>query len=386
MTLGTTMPFTFRQFGLASSLLFSTIISGSASAHDIPNCGDDCPPPRIQLALLLDTSNSMDGLIAQTKSQMWMLVNELGETARNGETPKIELALYEYGNSNISVSKGYIRQVMPLTTDLDGVSEKLFALKTRGGQEFAGQVISTAIDNLEWSDEPADMKLVIIAGNEPFTQGPVNYETACARAQRKGVIIDTIHCGDEQTGIRTMWKAGADCGGGIYMTINQDDVAEFIPSPYDKEILDLNQKLNTTYYGYGTLGVTNKARQVAQDSNATSMGFASSIARAKSKSSAQYDNSAWDALDLYKSDKDKLLDLDDSELPEEMKGMSRGEREAFMEKKVDERDGIASKIADLEEKRSKFVQEAKKNTEETKTLEEVVVSAVRGQAKAFGFQ
>jgi len=194
---------------LYSALFLGAAHSFTASAHDVPNCGDDCPPARIQLALLLDTytSNSMDGLIDQTKSQLWMLVNELGETQRNGETPQIELALYEYGNSNISVSQGYIRQVMSLTTDLDGVSEKLFALKTDGGQEYAGQVISTAVDQLEWSDEPADMKLVIIAGNEPFTQGPVGYETACARAQKKGIIIDTIHCGDEKTGIKTKWKA-----------------------------------------------------------------------------------------------------------------------------------------------------------------------------------
>ena len=33
-------------------------------------------PPRVQLALLLDTSNSMDGLIDQAKSQLWKIVNE----------------------------------------------------------------------------------------------------------------------------------------------------------------------------------------------------------------------------------------------------------------------------------------------------------------------
>ena len=37
------------------------------------------PPKRdasIQIALLLDTSNSMDGLIDQAKSQLWSVVNE----------------------------------------------------------------------------------------------------------------------------------------------------------------------------------------------------------------------------------------------------------------------------------------------------------------------
>lgn len=377
-----------RSFGVISALTLASAVSGSA--HEIPACEKDCPAPRIQLALLLDTSNSMDGLIDQTKSQLWMLVNELGETKKHGETPTIELALYEYGNSDISMTKGYVRQVMPLTTDLDGVSEKLFALKTNGGQEFAGQVISSAVDSLEWSDEPADMKLVIIAGNEPFTQGPVSYESACARARDKGILIDTIHCGDERIGIQTKWKAGADCGGGIYMTINQDEVAQFIASPYDDDILELNQKLNKTYYGYGSLGVANKARQAVQDSNAQNMGIASSIARSKSKASSQYNNSKWDVVDAYKADKDAFLEMEDSELPEEMKGMSKEERETFVENKRLERESFASEIAKLEKKRSEFVEEAKKEAEdaqgEAKTLEEVVVSAVRGQAQDFGFK
>ena len=358
----------------------------SANAHEIPDCSVNCPAPRIQIALLLDTSNSMDGLIAQTKSQLWMLVNELGETKRHGITPKIELALYEYGNTDISVTKGYIRQVMPLSSDLDGVSEKLFALKTNGGQEFAGQVISTAIDELEWSDNAADMKLIVIAGNEPFTQGPVHYESACLRAQRKGILIDTIHCGNERVGIDSKWKAGADCGGGIYMTIDQDEVAEFIPSPYDKEILELNRKLNKTYYGYGAQGAELKMRQEAQDENAQTMGIASSIARAKSKSSTHYDNSTWDVVDAYIDNKEKVLNLDSKQLPQELRELEPNEREAFLDEKVKERGDVSSKISVLEQKRVDHIAAVRAENTDEKTLEQVLVSAVRAQAEQFGLK
>ena len=34
------------------------------------------PRPAVQIALLLDTSNSMDGLIAQAKTQLWSVVHE----------------------------------------------------------------------------------------------------------------------------------------------------------------------------------------------------------------------------------------------------------------------------------------------------------------------
>jgi len=231
---------------LGSALMFSAVVN-PAFAQDTdlikPAHAEMQMPNRIQVALLLDTSNSMDGLIAQAKSQLWTLVNELSEGEKNGAAPAIELALYEYGNDTISISKGYVRQVLPLTTDLDAVSEKLFALTTDGGQEYAGQVMMTALDELEWSETQDDLKLMIIAGNEPFTQGPINYESACARAQRGGVIIDTIHCGSEQQGIEGKWKAGADCGGGIYMVINQDEESVHVASPYDDEILRLNQPI-----------------------------------------------------------------------------------------------------------------------------------------------
>src|SRR5688572_61185 len=81
----------------------------------------------IMLALLLDTSNSMDGLIDQAKSQLWKIVNELAAAkCGDGSRPNIKIALYEYGNDGLPSSEGYIRLVNPLTDDLDLISEKLF--------------------------------------------------------------------------------------------------------------------------------------------------------------------------------------------------------------------------------------------------------------------
>ena len=53
---------------------------------------------KIQVALLLDTSNSMDGLIDQAKSRLWNIVNTLTTLKYNGKAPQVEIALYEYGN------------------------------------------------------------------------------------------------------------------------------------------------------------------------------------------------------------------------------------------------------------------------------------------------
>src|SRR5688572_5676526 len=100
----------------------------------------------IMLALLLDTSNSMDGLIDQAKSQLWKIVNELSAAkCSDGGKPNIKIALYEYGNDGLPSSEGYVRLVSPLTSDLDVISEKLFALTTNGGNEYCGYVINKSL-------------------------------------------------------------------------------------------------------------------------------------------------------------------------------------------------------------------------------------------------
>ena len=60
---------------------------------------------KIQAAILLDVSNSMDGLIEQAKSQLWKIVNELaGAKCDDGSRPNIKIALYEYGNDGLPSS------------------------------------------------------------------------------------------------------------------------------------------------------------------------------------------------------------------------------------------------------------------------------------------
>src|SRR5262245_61574481 len=75
--------------------------------------------PTIQVAILLDTSSSMDGLIDQARKQLWRVVNELAIAKKDGRSPDLQVALYEYGNDGLSAEKGFIRRILPLTTDLD---------------------------------------------------------------------------------------------------------------------------------------------------------------------------------------------------------------------------------------------------------------------------
>src|SRR5688572_29060707 len=111
-------------------LLLSLTLAMPAGAHVDP----DPRAPLIQIALLLDTSNSMDGLIGQAKSQLWRVVNDLAGARCRGRAPRVQVALYEYGNSGLAAGENYVRQVLPFTADLDRVSERLFDLRTNGGE------------------------------------------------------------------------------------------------------------------------------------------------------------------------------------------------------------------------------------------------------------
>lgn len=344
------------------------------------------PPEKdqtIMLALLLDTSNSMDGLIEQAKSQLWKIVNDLAAAkCDDGKRPNIKIALYEYGNDGLAASEGYIRQVSGLTTDLDVISEKLFALSTNGGEEYCGYVIKTSLNQLAWSTSNADLKMIFIAGNEPFTQGGVPYGVACSLAKEKGVVINTIFCGSFQEGLSTNWKNGADLTGGTYMSIEQNSKTVYVPTPYDEKIEAMNEKLNDTYVYYGKSGSYKKDLQKTQDDNASKYGQSNKVERAVSKSSHAYDNKTWDLVDASKDGDKVVAEAKEEDLPEQMKGMSVEQRKAFVNQKSDERKKIQDEIQSLNKERQKYIETHKPKEEGDKMLDAVMLKSIRQQAKS----
>ena len=340
---------------------------------------------KIQLAILLDTSNSMDGLIEQAKAQLWKVVNELARTRRNGAHPTLEVALFQYGNDGLLEQSGYIEMVSNLTTDLDRISEKLFKLTTNGGSEYCGAVIDRAVSKLSWSRSNDVLKVIYIAGNEPFTQGSIDYTRSDSRAIRDGIIVNTIFCGPYNEGVEGSWKDGADRADGRYMSINQDEVAVSIPTPYDKEIVKLGDDLNGTYVGYGRGGAAGQERQAAQDANAASMSAAAPVERSVAKAQGAYTNSGWDLVDAVKNKDVKLGALKEEELPAQMQKMSPAEREKYVQGLAGKRADLQAKINDLNEKRRVFLaKEMKKNTQGN-TLDAAILGSVKAEAAKKGF-
>lgn len=344
---------------------------------------------RIQIALLLDTSNSMDGLIDQAKTQLWKVVNTFIDAKRNGKAPFVEVALFEYGNNNNAAGNDWIRLVRPMTRDLDQLSLDLFALRTNGGEEYCGAVIQRALGDLAWDTRDNTYKVIFIAGNEPFTQGRGDARSACKEALAKGIVVNTIHCGSREEGINGAWHDGAALGGGEFLVIDQDKAVAHIDAPQDKRISELSRKLNNTYLGYGKRREEAAANQKLADEDAAANAKAGAeVQRAVSKASGNYSNAGWDLVDATRENKIDPATLKPEELPAEMKALAPGERKAFIEKRARERAAIQEEIQTLNKGREAHVTaEMKKNAEGgEKTLDQAMIEATRKQASKLGYK
>jgi hypothetical protein len=322
----------------------------------------------------------MDGLINQAKSQLWDIVNKFTHAkCGNDARPNLQIALYQYGNDDLSSREGYIQQVLDFSNDLDEISEKLFSLTTNGGEEYCGQVIHTSLKQLNWGKNPDNLKMIFIAGNEPFTQGKLDYRDAVMNAKEKDVIVNTIFCGDYHQGINTDWKRGAIMTGGEYMAINHNRHIVHIDTPYDDIIIKLNSKLNRTYIGYGARGASKMELQSAQDDNAMEMEEAVAIKRAVSKSSRLYQNSSWDLVDAYENKDFDLAKIKKDQLPAALKNKSTTQLEKYIQEKKVEREQIQKEIQELNTKREAFI--AKNQKENAKgELENAMLKAIIKQA------
>lgn len=346
--------------------------------------------PVVQIALLLDTSNSMDGLINQAKSQLWKIVNEFNRARRDGKAPRLQVALFEYGNNNLPATEGFIRMVLPFTDDLDRVSEKLFHLSTNGGEEYCGHAINIALKELDWNERPGAFRAIFIAGNEPFSQGLVDYHDSCRKAVGRGIVVNTIHCGPADIGMRTGWTEGARMAEGKAMNIDQDHCRVAIRTPCDDELIRLSTALNATYIPYGAEGAVGCARQSEQDALASAPGqveAGSNVERAVTKAGGQYQNAGWDLVDAITNGKCKLEDVSEKDLPEAMQKMSKDERSEYVNKQLASRKQIQEKINQLNQERTKFIAEQEKAASgQPDTLDSAILRVVREQLQEQKFE
>src|SRR5262245_15588407 len=155
----------FAAIGLVAMAAYATPKNGPK--HGISN--DPKGSRHVDLVIALDISGSMDGLIDSARQKLWDTVNLLA-TAK--PQPVLRVGLITYGNDSYSPAVGWVKKDSDLTTDLDSIYAKLFALRTNGGTEYVARAVHDATFDMEWTKDQRALKMIFVAGNEPATQDP----------------------------------------------------------------------------------------------------------------------------------------------------------------------------------------------------------------------
>ena len=345
---------------------------------------------KIQVAILLDVSNSMDGLIDQAKAQLWNMVTTLGRTHYRNGIPQIELALYEFGRESNSKRNGYVKQLSNFTTNLDYLSSVLFNVTTNGGDEFCTQAIYNSLVELNWDNNPNSYKVIFIAGNENFLQGPNLLRKACVLAKQKSVIINTIFCGDQREGIRENWRLMEACGGGSYTFIDQNEKYQEIQTPYDEELITLNEQLNQTYVYYGNKGQAYANVQKEVDDKNIQMSRSVYVKRIEAKGNRSlYKNEEWDLVDKMEKDPSIIQKINKNQLADSLQKKTTAQLEQSIKLKAKQRAAIQQKIGEKTIKRNEYIAVEKKKSSKKNgksTMETEVEKILREQTAQKGMK
>jgi hypothetical protein len=339
----------------------------------------------VDLAICLDISGSMNGLIDAARQNLWAVVNDL---ARMEPTPTLRVALLTFGCSTHDAEQGWVKVETEFTTDLDLVSQKLFALTTNGGDEYVARVTKAAVEQLAWSADPKALKLLLVAGNEAATQDPqFATEAVCKAAIGRGIVVNSIYCGDGNDQIAPAWRDVAKFADGQFAAIDHNQ-AVVIATPFDARLAELSASLNTTYVPYGARGGEWAQNQVAQDANAATLNTAAAAQRCQTKGSVLYGNSHWDLVDALREGKVKLAEVKREELPEALRALDAPALQQHVDAQRTRREGLQQEVTALGTQRDAFVaaELQKLGAVGEKAFAEVVRAAVRQQAEAKGLR
>jgi hypothetical protein len=365
-------------------LLVATLVSFSSLAQARSHTDNQQQARKIDVVIALDTSSSMNGLIDSARAKLWDVVNLLGKARPQ---PTLRVGLISYGNTGYDRRVGWVRKDADLSTDLDGVYAKLFALTTNGGEEYVARAVKDATEQMQWDQDPQTLKIIFVAGNEPANQDPlVPVESAVQNAREKGIFVNTIYCGSASNGEAVLWSRVATLGGGRYAAIDMNRTVA-IATPMDDQLARLSVELNKTYVAYGRTGAAHASVQAAQDKNAEAVSKPVAASRAVGKAGALYDNRSWDLVDRTTAGA-PVGGVATAELPAEMRSMNEGQREAYVAEKAKKRRAIQTQISDLAKQRDQYIAtERKKATKSpsSASFDDAVSGAIKGEAEKAGF-
>jgi Mg-chelatase subunit ChlD len=369
----------FRSLWLPAALLGAFALAGSAAPAEEKKSEQKKPGPKVEVVFCLDTTGSMGGLIEGAKQKIWAICNQI---AGGKPTPDLKVGLVAYRDRG----DDYVTKVFDLTDDLDAIHGHLKGFSANGGgdaPESVNQALDDSVNKIKWSTDKKTLRIVFLVGDAPphmDYKDDVKYPETCKKACEKGIIINTIQCGNDAECTRH-WKEICVKAEGSYAQIAQEGGVVRIDTPFDKDLAAINAELARSTLAYGGRGLKEEGEAKARAAAALPAPAAADRAgfAAKSGRAATYD-----LLDAVKAKKVDLDKIKADELPEEMKKMTPAERKAYLEKVEKKREELNKKALELDKKRSDFIQKKLAETRKGKDgFDEQVLDSLRKQAKKY---
>ncbi|NJD05249.1 MAG: VWA domain-containing protein [Methylococcaceae bacterium] len=349
------------------------------------------PPPIVQqqkpvidVVFVLDTTGSMGGLIQAAKEKIWSIASSMAQAQ---PAPQIRMGLVAYRDRG----DDYVTRVIDLSSSLDTVYATLMDFRADGGgdgPESVNQALADAVHKISWSQDPNAYKVIFLVGDAPphmDYQDDVKYPASIADAKAKGIVVNTIQCGN-LTETTAEWQRMAQLGQGSYFAVAQSGSAVAVASPYDRELAELSAKLDATRLYYGSAADKAKAeeKEAAGSKLRASASVESQARRAtfnRSKSGAANLLGEKELVEDVSSGKVDVGRIAQPELPAALQAVPPGERKAEVEKLAKQRDELKRQIDDLAAKRADYVRkEVDKAGGAKDSLDAKIYGAVREQA------
>ena len=356
--------------------------------------GGDKPAPAeqtLEMVFVLDTTGSMGGLLDGAKQKIWGIVNEVMQSPSK---PAVRVGLVAYRDRGDE----YVTQVLPLTNDLDKVYMTLMEYRAAGGgdgPENVRRALADGVKNAGWSpsSERVSQVLFLVGDAPPHEdyQDEPDTLTTTQEAVRRGMIVNTIQCG-EATETRAVWQQIAQRGEGRYFAIAQDGGVQIVSTPYDSSLSELGGKLGATYLAYGGGAGPDGARfraeaatrqDISEKRVAMSAPTTGQAERAMNKA-LNKDAYIGDLLQSVENGTVKLDSVKEEDLPDSLQKLSPAERKKEIDKRLAERQKLRDEIVSLSKQRDEFIANERKKTGAKAGFDSAVASALKEQMSRKG--
>lgn len=342
--------------------------------------------PVVEVAFVLDTTGSMGPLIEGAKRKIWSIATTIIDENPGAE---IRMGLVAYRD----IGDEYVTKTFPLTTDIQDLYANLLELKARGGgdwPESVNEALHVGVTKLSWTQGEEICRILFLVGDAPphmdYAQD-TKYPEVLKIARERGILVNAVQAGGARDTER-VWREVAQMGNGRYIPIPQDGGhVVMIETPYDVEIIELQNEINGTVIPYGPRSQRSSVEQKVKQAIAAPAPVAAEMAgymsRNAAKSAGEAITGSGDLVADVKAGRQKLATLKDEDVPEAMRGLNAEQRTAMLDKQMEKRAALNASMAALVKKRDAYVLEQAKKAPQKKgdSFDQAVADTLKAQMK-----